>query len=234
MDSLTTLNPTQFEQLRTWSIAQLTLLVDIAHRGLTDGNQRWLSENLIKLVQRASARLSENDFNILLAAVADEVIGYGPIGEFLRDSTVSEVMVNGANQIYIERKGKLILTETQYRDDAAVLRAIDNIVLPLGRKIDRAQPLVDARLPDGSHVNAIVPPCALNGPTLTIRKFPAKRLTIDDLVAFGSLTNNVAEFLRACVVSRLNIIVSGGTGSGKTTLLNVISAFIPEDERMST
>ncbi len=128
------------------------------------------------------------------------------------------VMVNGPDQVYIERKGKLILTEMKYRDDAAVLRAIDNIVLPLGRKIDRTQPLVDARLPDGSRVNAIVPPCALNGPTITIRKFPAKRLTIEDLVAYGSLTSNMAEFIKACVVARLNIVVSGGTGSGKTPL----------------
>ncbi len=234
MENLTALNPTQFEQIRTWSITQLMPLVDTAHRGLSDSNIQWLRDNLSKLVQRTNARLVESDFDCLLNGVTDEVIGYGPIGEYLRDPTVSEVMVNGPNQIYIERKGKLILTETQYRDDAAVQRAIDNIVLPLGRRIDRAQPLVDARLPDGSRVNAIIPPCALNGPTITIRKFPSKRLTVEDLIKFGSLTPQMGEFLKACVAARLNIIVSGGTGSGKTTLLNVISAFIPEDERICT
>jgi pilus assembly protein CpaF len=234
MENLTALNPTQAEQLRTYCIAQLTPLVDTPHRGLSEANQQWLSDHLQKILQRTNTRLPENDFNILLMDLADEVIGYGPIGPYLRDPTVSEVMVNGWNQIYIERKGKLIETEMRYRDDAAVLRAIDNIVLPLGRKIDRPQPLVDARLPDGSRVNAIIPPCALNGPTVTIRKFPAKRLTVEDLIGFGSLTQQTAEFLRACVAARLNIIVSGGTGSGKTTLLNVISSFIPTDERICT
>ncbi len=209
-------------------------MVDTPHRGLSETNLQWLSDHLQKLLQRTNTRLPDNDYTIVLAAVADEVIGYGPIGPYLRDPTVSEVMVNGWNQIYIERKGKLIETDTRYKDDAAVLRAVDNIVLPLGRKIDRTQPLVDARLPDGSRVNAIIPPCALNGPTVTIRKFPAKRLTVEDLIGFGSLTQPTAEFLRACVAARLNIIVSGGTGSGKTTLLNVISSFIPTDERICT
>jgi pilus assembly protein CpaF len=234
MESLTTLNPTQAEQLRTYCTTQLIPLVDTPHRGLSEANQQWLSDHLLKLLQRTNTRLPENDYNILLTSVADEVIGYGPIGPYLRDPTVSEVMVNGWNQIYIERKGKLIETETRYKDDAAVLRAVDNIVLPLGRKIDRTQPLVDARLPDGSRVNAIIPPCALNGPTVTVRKFPAKRLTVEDLISFGSLTQQTSEFLRACVAARLNIIVSGGTGSGKTTLLNVISSFIPADERICT
>jgi pilus assembly protein CpaF len=234
MEPLTTLNPTQAEQLHTYCIAQLTPLVDTPHRGLSDTNRQWLSDHLHKLLQRTNTRLPDGDYDILLTAVADEVIGYGPIGPYLRDPTVSEVMVNGWQQIYIERKGKLIETETRYKDDAAVLRAIDNIVLPLGRKIDRSRPLVDARLPDGSRVNAIIAPCALNGPTVTIRKFPAKRLTVEDLISFGSLTQSTAEFLKACVAARLNIIVSGGTGSGKTTLLNVISSFIPTDERICT
>ncbi len=234
MENLTTLNPTQFEQLCAWCITQLTPLVDTPHRGLSQANIEWLSGQLLKLVQRANARLPENDYQILLTAVADEVIGYGPIGEYLRDPSVSEVMVNGALQIYIERKGKLIETETRYKDEAAVTRAAENIVQPLGRKVDRSQPLVDARLPDGSRVNVIIPPCALNGVTITIRKFPAKHLTVEDLIGFGSLTPQTAEFLKACVATRLNIIVSGGTGSGKTTLLNVISSFIPADERICT
>ena len=143
-------------------------------------------------------------------------------------------MVNGPRQIYIERKGKLVLTDVQYRDDAHVMRAVENIIGPLGRTVDRTLPLVDARLPDGSRVNVIIPPCALNGVTITIRKFPSKRITVDDLIAFGSITPPMAEFLSACVKARLNIVVSGGTGSGKTTLLNVVSSFIPEDERICT
>ncbi|CAG0933376.1 Putative conjugal transfer protein [Thermoflexales bacterium] len=234
MENLTTLNPTQAEQLRAYCITQLMSLVDTPHRGLSEENLQWLSDHLLKLLQRTNTRLPDDDFNILLTDVADEVIGYGPIGPYLRDPSVSEVMVNGWHQIYVERKGKLIETETHYKDDAAVLRAVDNIVLPLGRKVDRPQPLVDARLPDGSRVNVIIPPCALNGPTVTIRKFPAKPLTVEDLISFGSLTQQTAEFLRACVATRLNIIVSGGTGSGKTTLLNVISSFIPTDERICT
>jgi len=234
MENLTSLSPNQFEQLRTWCVTQLMPQVDILHRGLSRANLEWLSEQLLKLVQRANARLPETDYQILLTAVADEVIGYGPIGEYLRDNSVSEVMVNGANQVYIERKGKLIETETRYKDEAAVARAIENVVLPLGRKVDRSQPMVDARLPDGSRVNVIIPPCALNGMTITIRKFPDKHLTVGDLIGFGSLTPHTAEFLKACVATRLNIIVSGGTGSGKTTLLNVISSFIPTDERICT
>jgi pilus assembly protein CpaF len=152
----------------------------------------------------------------------------------LRDPTVSEVMVNGPDLIYIERNGKLLEAEVQFRDAAHVMQVVENIIAPLGRRVDRSQPLVDARLPDGSRVNVIIPPCALNGPTITIRKFPSKRITVQDLVGFGSITQQMADFMRACVVGRLNIVVSGGTGSGKTTLLNVISSFIPEDERICT
>ncbi len=224
----------QFIKMRDWAIAQLAPQVDTPHRGLAETNRQWLSERLMQLVGKTNVRLSEDEWYQLLDQVADEVIGYGPIGPYLRDPTVTEVMVNGPNQVYIERKGKLLLTETQYRDAAHVMHAVENIILPLGRKVDRTQPLVDARLPDGSRVNAIIPPCCLNGPTVTIRKFPAKRLTVDDLIGFGSMTPPIAEFLKACVMARLNIVVSGGTGSGKTTLLNVISSFIPEDERICT
>jgi pilus assembly protein CpaF len=143
-------------------------------------------------------------------------------------------MVNGPEKVYIERKGKLTLSKVTFENNEHVLKVIDRIVSPLGRRIDESSPLVDARLPDGSRVNAIIPPLALNGPTLTIRKFEKDPLTIDDLVRFGSMSSETAEFLRACVIARLNIIVSGGTGSGKTTLLNVLSSFIPEDERIIT
>jgi pilus assembly protein CpaF len=143
-------------------------------------------------------------------------------------------MVNGPNKIYIEQKGKLTLSTVRFASDEHVLKVIDRIIRPLGRRIDRKWPMVDARLPDGSRVNAIIPPCAIDGSTITIRKFSKNKLTINDLVRFGSVTPDMGEFLRACVVSRLNVVVAGGTGSGKTTLLNVLSNFIPDDERIVT
>jgi len=228
------LSPEHFGRLCDWAIAQIRPMVDTSHRGITETNVQWLTGHLSRLVQQTGALVSGDDWNRLVDRVGDEVIGYGPIGPYLRDPTISEVMVNGANLIYIERNGKLVEADARYRDEAHVMQAVENIISPLGRRVDRGQPLVDARLPDGSRVNVIIPPCALNGITVTIRKFPAKRITVEDLVGSGSLTSQMAEFLRACVMARLNIVVSGGTGSGKTTLLNVISSFIPEDERICT
>jgi pilus assembly protein CpaF len=170
--------------------------------------------------------------------VVDELIndltGFGPINPLLLDEDVSEVMVNGPKQVYCERKGKLVLTSIQFRDDEHVMSVIEKIVAPIGRRIDESSPMVDARLPDGSRVNAIIPPLALNGPTITIRKFSKDPFQIEDLVNFGTLTADMATFLDACVKARLNIFVSGGTGSGKTTTLNVLSNFIPDDERIVT
>lgn len=170
----------------------------------------------------------------LVQEVTDEILGFGPIEQLLQDPTVNEIMVNGPHQVYVERKGKLELSAVTFYDDAHVLHIIEKIVAPLGRRIDESQPMVDARLPDGSRVNAIIPPLALNGPTLTIRKFAKIPFKVEDLVGFGTLTTEMSEFTNACVKARLNIIVSGGTGSGKTTTLGVISAFIPEDERIIT
>ncbi|MEA4907592.1 MAG: CpaF family protein [Anaerolineaceae bacterium] len=166
--------------------------------------------------------------------VLDELLGYGPIQTLLDDPEITEVMVNGAHNVYIERKGKLERTSVQFEDDTQVLRVIDRIVTPLGRRVDADTPTVDARLPDGSRVNAVIPPVAIDGPTITIRKFTKGRLKIEQLIDLGSITRNMADFVRACVVSRLNIVISGGTGSGKTTLLNVLSEYIPNDERIVT
>ncbi|WP_233713746.1 CpaF family protein [Lederbergia citri] len=170
----------------------------------------------------------------IVEEVINDLTGFGPINPLLLDDEVSEVMVNGPDRVYCERKGKLTLTDIKFRDDEHVLNVIDKIVSPLGRRIDESSPMVDARLPDGSRVNAIIPPLVLNGPTITIRKFAKDPFTISDLVRFGTLTNEMAVFLEACVKAKLNIFVSGGTGSGKTTTLNVLSNFIPHNERIIT
>ncbi|WP_312889218.1 CpaF family protein [Desertibacillus haloalkaliphilus] len=170
----------------------------------------------------------------LIQTVTDELMGYGPITPLLADRSVSEVMVNGPEQIYIEKDGKLVKSDFSFRDDDHVLQVIEKIVAPLGRRIDESSPMVDARLPDGSRVNAIIPPLALNGPSITIRKFPENRLDINDLITFGTLSEEMAKFLEGCVKARLNVFISGGTGSGKTTLLNVLSNFIPDTERIVT
>lgn len=166
--------------------------------------------------------------------IMDDLLGYGPIQPLLDDPDVSEVMVNGPNKVYIEKKGQLTRTPIRFDDNDHVLRVIERIIAPLGRRVDADSPTVDARLPDGSRVNAVILPVSIDGPSITIRKFRKEKLTVDQLIAFGSLTNIMAEFLRACVVCRLNIVISGGTGSGKTTLLNVLSTNIPETERIVT
>jgi pilus assembly protein CpaF len=170
----------------------------------------------------------------LFDQIVAEIQGFGPLEPLLADETITEIMVNGPKNVFVERKGNITRANVAFEDDEHVLRVLDRIVAPLGRRIDESSPLVDARLPDGSRVNAVIRPIALVGPTITIRKFFKKPLTIEDLIKFGSMTKEIAEFLRATVISRLNIIVSGGTGSGKTTLLNVLSSFIPNDERIVT
>jgi pilus assembly protein CpaF len=166
--------------------------------------------------------------------ILDDLLGFGPIQPLLEDNDVSEIMINGAHKVYIERKGKLTKTNITFESDEQVLRLIDRIIMPLGRRIDSDTPTVDARLPDGSRVNAVIPPVAIDGPTVTIRKFQKGKLTIEQLIRLNSITSNMAEFLRACILTKLNIIISGGTGSGKTTLLNALSSYIPEDERIVT
>ena len=191
-------------------------------------------EGLTKAYEQTGLKLPESLRNQLFEDILDEVIGFGPIQPLLDDPEISEVMVNQPKKVYIERKGKLSETTVKFEDNAHVMRIIERIISPLGRRVDVDSPMVDARLPDGSRVNAVIPPVAIDGPTLTVRKFSKVKLTIDQLIEFETLTPMMSDFLRACVLGRLNIVVSGGTGSGKTTLLNVLSGFIPETERVVT
>jgi pilus assembly protein CpaF len=180
------------------------------------------------------APLSPSDRVDLERQITDDILGYGPLEPFLNDPSITEVMVNGFDQVYVERNGRIEETEATFLDDAHLLRIIDRIVSQVGRRIDEASPLVDARLPDGSRVNAIIPPLALTGPSLTIRKFSRNALTLGDLVGLGSISEQAADFLAQCVQGKLNILISGGTGTGKTTLLNAVSAFVPSTERIVT
>ncbi len=194
----------------------------------------FIKQRIEAVYAQANLKLPEDVRDMIFAEVLHDLLGYGPIQPLLEDPDVSEVMVNGPKRVYVEKKGHLIKSNVTFDDNQHVLQIIDRIILPLGRRVDPDSPTVDARLPDGSRVNAVVPPVAIDGPSITIRKFRKDKLGMNQLVEFGSLTENMAEFLRACVLARLNIVISGGTGSGKTTLLNVLSSFIPEDERIVT
>ncbi len=178
--------------------------------------------------------LSRPERQRLFEQITAEILGFGPLQPLLDDDSITEIMVNGPKNIYVERKGKLVRVPVAFEGNDHVMRVIDRIVAPLGRRIDESSPYVDARLPDGSRVNAVIPPISLVGPTLTIRKFSKTPITIEQMIGFGSMTPEAAEFMKACVISRCNIVISGGTGSGKTTLLNVLSGFIPSDERILT
>lgn len=199
-----------------------------------DQQRQAITKKLVEVYQSTRLQLPDSLRDQIFHDVLDDLLGYGPIQPLLEDPEVTEVMVNGPKQVYIERAGKLIKTSVKFDGDDHVMRIIDRIILPLGRRIDPDSPTVDARLPDGSRVNAVIPPVAIDGPSITIRKFATERLGVQQLMAFDSITENMVEFLRACVVARLNILISGGTGSGKTTLLNVLSGLIPEDDRIVT
>jgi pilus assembly protein CpaF len=186
------------------------------------------------ILAQESIILSRSERQRLFEQIVAEILGYGPIEPLLADETITEIMVNGPNSIYIERKGLLEKVNASFESDEHLMRIIDRIVAPLGRRIDESSPYVDARLPDGSRVNAIIPPLSLIGPVLTIRKFSKIPLTVENLIDFGTITPEAIEFLKACVIARLNIVVSGGTGSGKTTFLNILSGYIPNRERIVT
>jgi len=196
--------------------------------------QAFVKQKITDILARVPTELPESLRQQLTQEVSNDVLGYGPIQPLLDDPDVSEVMVNGPKNVYVEKKGHLIKTGVTFENNQEVQRVIDRIILPLGRRVDAESPTVDARLPDGSRVNAVIPPVAIDGASITIRKFRKDKLSIQQLIEFGSMTQPMSEFLRACVVSRLNIVISGGTGSGKTTLLNVLSSMIPEDERIVT
>jgi pilus assembly protein CpaF len=189
---------------------------------------------LVEAYGETGVQLSESLRAQIFRDILDHLLGYGVIQPLLDDPEISEVMINDHQRVFIERSGKLERTSIRFDSEQEVLRLIDRIVLPLGRRIDQENPTADARLPDGSRVNAAIPPVALDGPSITIRKFSKERLRVADIIRLGSVTEHMAEFLEACVVARLNLVISGGTGSGKTTLLNVLSEFIPDGERLVT
>ena len=199
-----------------------------------DELRRQLQEHLKVILGREKVPLSTADRTQLVQDLTDDVLGYGPISGLLADPEVTEVMVNGPTRVYVERNGKIVKSGASFIDENHLKRIIEKIVAQVGRRVDEANPMVDARLPDGSRVNAIISPLAIGGPFLTIRKFAKDPFSVEDLINFGSFSRTVAQFLDACVKGRLNVIVSGGTGTGKTTALNVLSSFIPHDERIVT
>ncbi len=212
-------------------IAELDPSMDITK---TAEVRATIQEMFESMLAEESIVLTRNEKRRLFESIVSEILGFGPIEQFLHMDGVTEVMVNGPKHIFIERGGKLQRVNVSFEDNDHLLRIIDRIVAPLGRRIDEGSPMVDARLPDGSRVNAVVPPIGIDGAVLTIRIFSKVPLTIDNLVEFGTVTVEAVEFLKACVISKLNVMISGGTGSGKTTLLNILSGFIPDDERIVT
>jgi pilus assembly protein CpaF len=222
-----------FSKLREYLIASITQ--DFDGNDLTpDKRKLALQDRLEDAFVNNKITLSENIRNRLIQEILDEITGYGPLQPLLDDPDITEIMVNGPTNIYVEKKGRLERTKIAFENNLHILKIIDRIVSPLGRHIDADSPMVDARLPDGSRVNAVISPCAVDGASLTIRKFRKDKLSMEQLIELNTITQGMAGFLRACVLGRLNIIISGGTGSGKTTFLNVLSGFIPEEERIVT
>jgi pilus assembly protein CpaF len=212
-------------------IAELDPAMDVTRTGEV---RQTIKEMYDALLQEESIILGRRERDTLFEVIVAEILGLGPLEPLLSDETISEIMVNGPKKVFVERSGKLQRVNVSFESNEHLMRIIERIVAPLGRRIDESSPTVDARLKDGSRVNAVIPPISLQGPVLTIRKFFKKPLTVDDLVRFGTLTEESLEFLRAAVVAAVNVIVSGGTGTGKTTFLNILSSFIPADDRIIT
>ena len=233
--------PSNFTRLTSVDLLKFKrYLIENVGRSM-EGQELQLSDRAAFMNQRLSEVYAQVKVNLpddirqqIFKEILDELTGYGPIQPLLDDPDISEVMVNGPKKVFIEKNGKLTRSPVTFEDDNHVLRVIDRIILPLGRRVDADSPTVDARLPDGSRVNAVIQPVSIDGPSITIRKFKKDKLSIQQLIDFGSLTPNMGEFIRACVLAHLNIVISGGTGSGKTTLLNVLSSFIQEEERIVT
>lgn len=227
-------------QLDAATIAKLkdylsrTLAQEMELRPLAGEPRAAALERLDRICAASKIQLEDSLRSQLFAEVIDDLLGYGPLAPLLNDPTISEIMVNGSQAVYIERMGELMETDIRFADDRQVLHIIDRMIHPLGRRVDPDHPMVDARLPDGSRVNVVIPPVAVDGPTISIRKFLQNRMTMTDLIQTGTLTEHMAEFLQACVVARLNIIISGPTSSGKTTFLNILSGYIPGHQRIVT
>ena len=215
---------------RLLKIMDLALIATIEE----DLAREQIRETSRRLLEDESAPLNVEQRRRVIKHIEDEVMGLGPLEPLLADKKVADILVNGANQVYVERRGRMELTDVRFNDDAHLLHIIDRIVSTVGRRIDESSPMVDARLKDGSRVNAIIPPLAIDGPMLSIRRFAVERLKMEELIAYGSINTAAADVLRAVVAGRLNVLISGGTGAGKTTLLNVLSGFIPESERIVT
>ncbi len=199
-----------------------------------DGLHALVTEQLADILEGDTAPLSASERRALVVQIRDDILGYGPVQMFLEDPTITEIMVNSDERIYVERGGKIIATDVRFSSDAHLRRVIERIVSQVGRRIDESSPMVDARLPDGSRVNAIIPPLAVDGPVLTVRVFAKDPFSTEDLIDLGTLTPELADLIKACVVGRLNVLITGGTGTGKTTLLNVVSSFIPAEQRIVT
>ncbi len=222
-----------------WKEQTHAKLLDVIDLSVLDSLSRdeartQIREICLKLLNDATAPLNTEQRNTVVSRIEDEVLGLGPLEPLLADTTISDILVNGAKQVYVERRGKLYLTDVTFSNDQHLMRIVDRIVSAVGRRVDESSPMVDARLADGSRVNAIIPPLALDGPSVSIRRFAVELLSVDDLIEFGTLTEEVAEVLQAIVKGRLNILISGSTGAGKTTMLNILSGFIPHDERIVT
>ena len=224
-----------YQDLKTRVQTKLLTVID-PHMDVTKVGEvrRTIQELFDQILAEESLVLARAERARLFEQIVAEILGFGPLQPLLEDESITEIMVNGAKNIYIERKGKLLRVPLTFENDEHVMRIIEKIVAPLGRRIDESSPYVDARLPDGSRVNAVIPPISLVGPAITIRKFSKNPITVEQLISYGSITPECVQFLDACVRARVNVVISGGTGSGKTTLLNVLSSFIPNDERIVT